>query len=130
MIELSMPDILAWGNKVLGKEIDPKDYGTLRQMGTDIRRLCEENRLEVLMLQPFANFEGWSKGSEERREAFERARGWSSIMEAVGTDMLQVGWSIGVFEPSSQPNRLEVQMPQTSRQTLIILHETSQSLPT
>ena len=89
-IELSMPDILSWGKKVHGKEIDPKDYGLLKQIGMDIRRLCEQYRLHILMLQPFANCEGWPKGSEERKEAFERAYGWSSIMEAVGTDMLQV----------------------------------------
>ena len=85
-----MPDILAYGKKISGKDIDPKDYGMLKQVGLDIRRLCEKHRLDILMLQPFANFEGWPKGSEERIDAFERAAGWSQIMEAVGTDMLQV----------------------------------------
>jgi hypothetical protein len=46
------------------------------------------------MLQPFANFEGWPKESSERKDAFNRAAGWSSIMEAVGTDMLQVSYSV------------------------------------
>jgi len=41
-----------------------------------------------MMLQPFANFEGWSEGSKERKEAFERAKGWIKIMQVVGTDLL------------------------------------------
>lgn len=123
-----MPDILSWGKKTTGKEIDPKNYGLLKQVGTDIRRLCEQHRLHVLMLQPFANFEGWPKGSEERKEAFERAYGWSSIMEAVGTDMLQVGVPFMVVDPSSQLNRSEVRTHLVSRETLTILRETLRSL--
>ena len=46
-----------------------------------------------MMLQPFANFEGWKEGSTERKEAFERAEGWIRIMKALSTDMLQVGSS-------------------------------------
>ena len=42
------------------------------------------------MLQPFSNFEGWPQGSKERGDAFSRAKGWIQIMQAVGTDMLQV----------------------------------------
>jgi len=92
-IELSMPDILSYGQKLSGNEIDPKDYGMLKQIGMNIRRLCEQHHLHILMLQPFANFEGWPKDSDERKDAFERAEGWSLVMEAAGTDMLQVGSS-------------------------------------
>ena len=88
-IELSMPDVLTYGQEVTGREIDPKDYGTLQNVGKKIRELCVQSGLKVLMLQPFANFEGWREGPQ-RRDAFERAIGWTSIMEAVGTDMLQV----------------------------------------
>ncbi|KAI1411351.1 xylose isomerase-like protein [Hypoxylon sp. FL1857] len=92
-IELSMPDILAYGKMINGKEPDPKDYDTLVEIGKAIKAQVEEHNLKVLMLQPFANFEGWPKGSNERKDAFERAEGWMRIMEAVGTDMLQVGSS-------------------------------------
>ncbi|KEF56435.1 uncharacterized protein A1O9_08016 [Exophiala aquamarina CBS 119918] len=94
-IELSMPDILAYGKLISsnGAEPDPKDYASLHSVGREIRQLCEQRKLKVLVLQPFANFEGWPKDSDERKDAFERARGWMWIMEAVGTDMLQVGSS-------------------------------------
>ena len=46
-----------------------------------------------MMLQPFSNFEGWPEGSKERADAFGRACGWTRIMRAVGTDMLQDGSS-------------------------------------
>ncbi|XXH03187.1 hypothetical protein Hte_009584 [Hypoxylon texense] len=92
-IELSMPDILAYGKMLHGQEPDPTDYDTLVEIGKSIRAQAEEHNLKILMLQPFANFEGWPKGSSERKDAFERAEGWMRIMEAVGTDMLQVGSS-------------------------------------
>ncbi|KAH6853088.1 xylose isomerase-like protein [Chaetomium sp. MPI-CAGE-AT-0009] len=41
----------------------------------------------------FSNFEGWPEGSQQRRDAFARAEAWIDIMEAVGTDLLQVGSS-------------------------------------
>lgn len=89
-IELSMPDIISHSAEINGKEADEKDYDTLVQVGGDIKKLAEQHNLKILMLQPFANFEGWEHHSEERTDAFERATGWIRIMEAVGTDMLQV----------------------------------------
>lgn len=90
-IELSMPDLLAYANQHLGRDIAEDDYASLVEAGKHARQLVERHNLKILVLQPFANFEGWPKGSKEREAAFERARGWMGIMEAVGTDMLQVG---------------------------------------
>ncbi|KAI8958309.1 xylose isomerase-like protein [Daldinia sp. FL1419] len=92
-IELSMPDILAYGKMLHGWEPNPKDYDALVEIGKEIKTQAEEHKLKILMLQPFSNFEGWPKGSDARKNAFERAEGWIRIMEAVGTDMLQVGSS-------------------------------------
>ncbi|KAI1616917.1 3-dehydroshikimate dehydratase [Exophiala viscosa] len=94
-IELAMPDILTYGQQISEskKEIDPKDYATLRSVAQKIGELCKKEGLKILILQPFANFEGWPKGSPERQDAFDRARGWMSIMEAAGTDMMQIGSS-------------------------------------
>ncbi|KAI1080554.1 xylose isomerase-like protein [Whalleya microplaca] len=92
-IELSMPDILTYGKMLNGQEPGRKDYDTLVEIGKAIKAQAQEHNLRILMLQPFANFEGWPKGSKERQDAFDRAKGWMRIMEAVGTDMLQVGSS-------------------------------------
>ncbi|KAI1307481.1 3-dehydroshikimate dehydratase [Xylaria venustula] len=92
-IELSMPDILSYGKQLRGQEPDAADYDALVEIGKAIRAQVQEHNLKILMLQPFANFEGWAKGSKEREDAFARAKGWIRIMEAVGTDMLQVGSS-------------------------------------
>jgi sugar phosphate isomerase/epimerase len=89
-IELSMPDLLSFANEKLKKEVGPKDYDDLCQVGPEVRKLCQELGLKILILQPFANFEGWKKGSVEASDAIERAKGWVRIMESVGTDMLQV----------------------------------------
>ncbi|OBT81634.1 hypothetical protein VE02_10010 [Pseudogymnoascus sp. 03VT05] len=53
--------------------------------------MCKRYNLEIIMLQPFSNFEGWERGSKERSEAFSRAKGWIRIMQAVDTAMLQLG---------------------------------------
>lgn len=55
-----------------------------------LRGVCDDRGVRIYMLQPFKNFEGWPADSPERREVFERARGWMKIMEGLGTDMLQV----------------------------------------
>jgi sugar phosphate isomerase/epimerase len=92
-IELSMPDLLSFASELEGKEVEAKDYDSLCKAGAEVKKLCQKHELKILMLQPFANFEGWPEGSSEREDAFERAGGWMRIMEAVGTDMLQVGSS-------------------------------------
>ncbi|CAJ2504560.1 Uu.00g119540.m01.CDS01 [Anthostomella pinea] len=92
-IELGMPDILAYGKMLNGQEPDPKDHDTLVAIGKEVKKQTQEHKLKILMLQPFANFEGWPKGSKERKDAFTRAKGWMRVMEAVGTDMLQIGSS-------------------------------------
>ncbi|KAI1488408.1 3-dehydroshikimate dehydratase [Biscogniauxia mediterranea] len=92
-VELSMPDILAYGKMLNGKEPNPQDYDALVDIGRIIKTQAHEHGLKILMLQPFANLEGWPKGSQERKHAFARAKGWMRVMEAVGTDILQVGSS-------------------------------------
>jgi sugar phosphate isomerase/epimerase len=101
-IELSMPDILAFAKMHLrpqkqgdteSEDIDPKDYDYLVTAAATIKAMTDAKGLKVLILQPFANFEGWPEGSAEREDAFSRLHGWMRIMEAAGTDMLQVGSS-------------------------------------
>lgn len=111
-IELSMPDMLAYGQHLSknDSQINPTDYATLRSVGKDIKKLCDKEGLKVLILQPFANFEGWPKGSHEREDAFERAKGWMGIMEAVGTDMLQVSGRFQVLFSNSVASAAEVEV--------------------
>ncbi|KAF7894637.1 uncharacterized protein EAF01_010087 [Botrytis porri] len=92
-IELGFPDLLSFASTFHKKEIKENDYDSLCSAGTEVKKLCEKNNLGIMMLQPFSNFEGWPEGSNQRKDAFERAKGWIRIMEAVGTDMLQVGSS-------------------------------------
>jgi sugar phosphate isomerase/epimerase len=92
-IELGFPDLLSFASSHLSQEIVENDYDALCKSGSEFKKLCAQNKLGIMMLQPFSNFEGWPKGLEERDDAFSRARGWIRIMQAVGTDMLQVGSS-------------------------------------
>ncbi|KAF2499164.1 3-dehydroshikimate dehydratase [Lophium mytilinum] len=90
-IELSFPDILAFGKLHLGHDIKPDNYGELEKVATEIKDMCKARNLKIMLLQPFANFEGWPQNSEEHKDALERAAGWIRIMQACGCDILQVG---------------------------------------
>ncbi|BDD56730.1 hypothetical protein MAP00_002160 [Monascus purpureus] len=90
-IELSFPDIVDYASRILGHQVATGNYAELITAAGEIRKLCEANSLKILMLQPFANWEGWPKDSAERQDAVTRANGWIEIMNVVGTDMLQVG---------------------------------------
>ncbi|KAK1235651.1 hypothetical protein PQX77_001116 [Marasmius sp. AFHP31] len=92
-VELSMTDVLDYAKFLNGERPSPRDYDTLVDVGKRIRELAARQGMKIIMLQPFAKFEGWPKGSKEREDAFDRARGWMRVMEAVGTDLLQVGTS-------------------------------------
>ena len=89
-IELGFPDLLSFTSKKLGRDVGPQQFDILCNAGQEVKNLCKALGLKVVMLQPFANFEGWKPESDEREAAFKRAKGWIKIMEAVGTDMLQV----------------------------------------
>jgi sugar phosphate isomerase/epimerase len=89
-IELGFPNLVSFAAKHHKKEIKENDYDSLCSAGTEVKALCKKYNLDIMMLQPFSNFEGWPLGSKERDDAFSRAKGWIRIMQAVGTDMLQV----------------------------------------
>jgi sugar phosphate isomerase/epimerase len=89
-IELGFPDLVSFATLYHGKKIREDDYENLCQAGKEVKNLCEHYDLRIMMLQPFSNFEGWPEGSDERKDAFNRAKGWIMIMQAVGTNMLQV----------------------------------------
>lgn len=101
-IELSFPDILSFGASYLGHDVDPKNYDDLCKVAAQIQKECQNRGLGIMMLQPFSNFEGWPEGSDGRKDAFERARGWIRIMQACGCDILQVGSSDTPLEKLDQ----------------------------
>ena len=90
-VELSFPDILSYGQTLLGHEVEPSNYDELCKVAAEIKKECDKRNLGIMMLQPFANLEGWPEGSDGRKDALDRAHGWIRIMQACGTDMLQVG---------------------------------------
>lgn len=90
-VELSFPDILSYGQTLLGHEVEPSNYDELCKVAAEIKKECDKRQLGIMMLQPFANFEGWPEDSDSRKDALERANGWIRIMQSCGTDLLQVG---------------------------------------
>lgn len=100
-IELSMPDLVSFANMHLRTDKQQADsepignhhFDELTHAAKVLKAMLDAKGLKVFMMQPFANFEGWPEGSEERKDAWERAEGWTRIMEAVSCDVLQVGSS-------------------------------------
>ena len=92
-IELGMPDLVTFANQHLqpNNEISNYDFDDLCTAAKEVKEICDSHSLKIMMLQPFANFEGWPEGSAERKDAFTRAEGWTRIMQACGCDMLQIG---------------------------------------
>ncbi|KAL4885608.1 xylose isomerase-like protein [Aspergillus karnatakaensis] len=104
-IELGFPDLLSFASSFHNRPINPSDYPSLISAATEIKSLCARHGLSILMLQPFSNFEGWPRGSAERDDAFSRARGWISIMDAAGIGMVQVGSSDTPLDKLSSSGR-------------------------
>ncbi|PGG96581.1 hypothetical protein AJ79_09530 [Helicocarpus griseus UAMH5409] len=90
-VELAFPDLQSFASQLLHRDVAADDYKDLCTAAREVALICHTLNLKVMMLQPFSNFEGWPRGSKEREDAFARAKGWIEIMEACGTDMLQVG---------------------------------------
>lgn len=93
-IELSFPDILDYGSRMYGHQIASDNFAELTTVAGEIRKLCKANNLQVMMLQPFSNFEGWKRGSKDQENAWFRANGWMEIMRVIGTDLLQVRYPL------------------------------------
>lgn len=89
-IELEFLDLLGFACRYFNNFIQADDYKRLCEAGREVKKLAASYDLRIVMLRPFANFEGWHKAGYERVAAISRALGWIQIMEAVGTDLLQV----------------------------------------
>jgi sugar phosphate isomerase/epimerase len=98
-VELSMPDLVSFANQRLRPDqksdgpgsIDNHDFDNLCSAAEVVKAMCDAKGLKIMLLQPFANFEGWPEGSPERNDAWLRAEGWMRIMESCGCDTLQIG---------------------------------------
>lgn len=91
-IELSMPDLTSFASMHLRHEVGPKDFDDLCTAARVLKAMCDTKEITIMLMQPFANFEGWAEGSEERKDSFERVEGWIKIMLACGCETLQVSY--------------------------------------
>lgn len=85
-MEMGMPDLLAFA----GLESDDENFEDLYRAAEKAGRLCREANLEVLVLQPHSQFEGYTD-PKTRKDKFDRAERWLKLMAPLGCSMLQVG---------------------------------------
>ena len=104
-IELAFPDLVAYAGTFHSGEVKSDEYARLREAGQEVRKLCDGLNLEIMMLQPFSNYEGWKVGTKEREDAMNRAAGWIEVMRAVGTQMLQARTLFTFHEEDQMLNR-------------------------
>jgi sugar phosphate isomerase/epimerase len=91
-IELGFDDLVSFARSYLhNPTITATSYPQLVLAAQKIRLMCapHNHNLSIFVLQPFSNFEGYT--GKKREEAFERARGWRDVLDALGCHMLQVG---------------------------------------
>jgi sugar phosphate isomerase/epimerase len=69
-IGLGFPDLVSFASSRHKIEIKDDDYENQCSVCVEVRKLCAANKLDIMILQSFANFEGWSVGSKERLDAF------------------------------------------------------------
>ncbi|KPM37679.1 hypothetical protein AK830_g8895 [Neonectria ditissima] len=92
-VELTLPDVLAYGSHLNGHDLVATDFSAIAIVAKAIRSLVLECNLQVLMLKPFDYSEGWRSGQSDKTEgvSVEKVQGWLKVMEALGTDMIQIG---------------------------------------
>lgn len=89
--ELGFDDLLSFAQDFLKHpKLTADEYEKICVAAAEIKNLCSELKLVILVLQPFSNFEGYPQGSGKRKAAFDKAKGWMKIMDALGCGMLQV----------------------------------------
>lgn len=90
-IELSMPDLIAFANALPGEkqEVGQDDFEELAGAAKEVKSLCVQRSLKIILLQPFANFEGWDRETPEWEDAWRRVRGWIKIMLCCDCSTLQ-----------------------------------------
>lgn len=103
-IELGFPDLLSFASQHLKKDVGNKDFDDLVEAAKEVKKLCEKEKLTIMLLQPFANFEGWKEGSDGRKDAWERVEGWLRILEVTGCETLQVSWASSRTHQATKPS--------------------------
>jgi len=85
-IEVFFEDLELLAKERAGK--DPTE-GDLLSAASEIRRLCDENGLEVISLQPFMHYEGLTN-QVEHQAMIEKMKLWFKLANILGTDIIQI----------------------------------------
>ena len=76
-----------------GIEIFEQDFISFDLSPSDIRKMVQDHRLEIMLFQPFRDFEGLPDGSLRQR-TFSRAERKFDLMNQLGTDLMLVCSSV------------------------------------
>lgn len=86
-LEMGMPDLLAFAGV---DSDDAQNFPQLLEAAREAGTLCRQANLQVLVLQPHSQFEGYLDPTT-KKEKLARAERWLKLMEPLNCSMLQVG---------------------------------------
>lgn len=78
-------------------EPDPSDdtlWEAFYESAGDLQALAKDKGLELLMLQPLNQYDGWEKGSKRDGWVRRKAERWLKLCEKLGVQYLQVSASM------------------------------------
>ncbi|EMD32278.1 hypothetical protein CERSUDRAFT_118976 [Gelatoporia subvermispora B] len=96
-VELGFPDLEAYAEQEFSdyKKLDDRGQGDIDKLveaAGKIKALCEKLELNILVMHPFSQFEGY-EDVDKRAKGFERAAAWFKVLKALNCQMIQVGSS-------------------------------------
>ncbi|KZT70017.1 xylose isomerase-like protein [Daedalea quercina L-15889] len=103
-VEIGFPDLEENASQAFPgyKKLDESGKGDLYNLlkaAKEVREMCHELGLKILVVHPFSEFEGY-EDEQKRKTNMERARAWFKVLAALDCQMLQVG-SSDVLKSSS-----------------------------
>lgn len=99
LAEIAFPDLQDYAQQraeKLGfsfKGVDENGQGDVEKLvdaAKEIKSLCDELRLKIMIMHPFSGIEG-EQNPERRAAAFGRAKTWFKVLKALGCQAMQLG---------------------------------------
>ncbi|KAJ7483331.1 xylose isomerase-like protein [Mycena latifolia] len=79
---------LVYAAKKFSPDSDEKDEAAMLRAAQYVRDLCDQNGLDILVLQPFMNYDGLLEQSQHD-ELIVKLELWFKVVKVLGTDMIQ-----------------------------------------
>ena len=94
---------------LLGSTSAEVDQSTMVRAAEDVKRMCDELGLTIIVLQPFASYDGLVD-AEKHRKMVDRFTRWLELAHALGTDTIQMPSNFDKTGTTGDTDRLVADM--------------------